>query len=630
MSAAQEEQRKEHNSPKPPPYLQYHDPQTLHFPSVPETVNDASAIIESKEDEALVSSANLNDKDVIVQNHLHIRNLLAPARASVPTRLDQMEQLLQEQQKSLASTLSDTPIMAVADDVSMVMDMDSVASPDERAHRAGSVISMDDPDVRIAAEALGDLRAGELGNDGDSFSRGGRTIEIQTDMCLDGLDFIQSPSNRSHSSFSKNKIYTPLNLQTRDTTLSIHPHPEPLLSLFTSSHPILGTAINGSLSAYTSSKSYSPSFKYGAEFVERHIGTPVVSTVGTVGRRTGVEVGMRWWLGDRHSRVSEEEFEDQGSSKRRRVGDVLHGADIEKGLNDSYTMPASSRRRPSEASFADSLPAYDDHRSPDYEAQVTMMENHEDDSSTANPNWQRRLMLSTSGLGVAMSEESLRSLKYCLTWLRWANIHLGKVIFKLKDVLVEWDQSQIVDRQIEGNSREAESEYRKDPTQARMPTSAETEEALSTRIQTLKSDVLQTLKKVVDIVSTYAGGALPENARLLVRRHLTSLPQRFMIASGSNPPNTSSAHPAPETVSSAHRVMVLAQEGLDMMAQVSGVLDGTIVSAEEWCERLGRRKPTVNQTGTGTTTFPGDEKASVKAEEGDADVVMGGEDEKKM
>jgi len=36
--------------------------------------------------------------------------------------------------------------------------------------------------------------------------------------------------------------------------------------------------------------------------------------------------------------------------------------------------------------------------------------------------------------------------------------------------------------------------------------------------------------------------------------------------------------------------MVLAKEGLDMMVQVSGVLDGTIVSAEEWCERLGRKK----------------------------------------
>jgi hypothetical protein len=40
------------------------------------------------------------------------------------------------------------------------MDIDG-ANSDSRSRRAGSVLSMDDPDVRLAAEALGDLRAGE-------------------------------------------------------------------------------------------------------------------------------------------------------------------------------------------------------------------------------------------------------------------------------------------------------------------------------------------------------------------------------------------------------------------------------------------------------------------------------------
>ena len=42
------------------------------------------------------------------------------------------------------------------------MDIDSTTSGNDRTHRAGSVVSMDDPDVRIAAEALGDLRAGKV------------------------------------------------------------------------------------------------------------------------------------------------------------------------------------------------------------------------------------------------------------------------------------------------------------------------------------------------------------------------------------------------------------------------------------------------------------------------------------
>jgi hypothetical protein len=38
------------------------------------------------------------------------------------------------------------------------MDLDSL---DGRGRRGGSVVSIDDPDVRMAAEALGDLRAGK-------------------------------------------------------------------------------------------------------------------------------------------------------------------------------------------------------------------------------------------------------------------------------------------------------------------------------------------------------------------------------------------------------------------------------------------------------------------------------------
>jgi hypothetical protein len=38
-----------------------------------------------------------------------------------------------------------------------MMDIDT---PDSRGRRGGSVLSIDDPDVRLAAEALGDLRAG--------------------------------------------------------------------------------------------------------------------------------------------------------------------------------------------------------------------------------------------------------------------------------------------------------------------------------------------------------------------------------------------------------------------------------------------------------------------------------------
>ena len=189
-----------------------------------------------------------------------------------------------------------------------------------------------------------------------------------------------------------------------------------------------------------------------------------------------------------------------------------------------------------------------------------------------------------------MSEESLRSLQYCLTWLRWANGRLGKSIVALHGAVNEWENQKArsqSDIEAGGSGQESAS-------------------LLIQRIQAVKADVLSTLKQVVDVVSKYAGGALPENARHLVRRHLTSLPHRFQVASTSQPPPDSPASSSDATIS-AHRILVLAQEGLDMMAQVSGVVNDTLVSAEHWCERLGRKRP---ENGASSMTEKQGESAS--------------------
>jgi hypothetical protein len=393
------------------------------------------------------------------------------------------------------------------------------------------------------------------------------------------LDFIQSPPQQ-HRSLPPS---SPPTFQSGVTQ-----QPEPLLSLLTTSHPLIGTAIGGSLSAYSASKNYSPRFKSSAEYVERRF-TPVVNTVGSVGRITGVEGGVRWFLGGRrpsHQKPSDLENGTGGSNKRRKMG--TEEMDVDRNVPyDPYLVHRQElqhrQRRPSQGSTVESLPAYDEHRSPSYEAALIPTQT-QDEPTSPGSSWQSRLVLSTSGLSVAMSEESLRSLKYCLGWLRWANEHIGKVILALKAVLEQYDQGRTENSgKIEGSGTENEG-------QLIVRSDAERSE-LNAKIMELKRDVLKTLKEVVDIVSKYAGGALPENARDLVRRHLTSLPQRFRLASSKNAESTRNGESGDlEVKEGANRVLVLAKEGLDMMAQVSGVLDGTIISAEEWCERLGRSK----------------------------------------
>ncbi|KAJ5524190.1 hypothetical protein N7494_010840 [Penicillium frequentans] len=390
--------------------------------------------------------------------------------------------------------------------------MDLETHSDDRTRRAASVLSMDDLE---AAQALEGLRT----------------------------EYGQSP------------------LASRQTIPGTTPNSsqsaEPLLSLLTSSHPLISSAINGSVSAYTTSKSYSARFKSSAEFIERNIGSPVANTVGTVGRKTGVESGLRWALQRRESSQ-----DSNPTSKRRKVTETTPDMDVEKGPEDAMIQSQPRTRSSSDLSMAETLPPYDDSRSPRYEEKQVRQ----------NPTWQSRLVISTSGLGVAMSEESLRSLTYCLTWLRWANGRLGKAIVALQNALTEWDS------QKKNQSQQTDLE------------GGESASLLTQRIQAVKADVLSTLKQVVDVVSKYAGGALPENARHLVRRHLTSLPHRFQMASTSQPPPGSVEASSDATVG-AHRILVLANESLDILGQVSGVVNDTLVSAEHWCERLGRKRP---------------------------------------
>ncbi|MCJ1438922.1 hypothetical protein MMC27_008312 [Xylographa pallens] len=475
--------------------------------------------------------------------------------------------------------------MHLVTEKSNAMDLDNVISPMDRHSRATSALSMDDIE---AAQALEGLRA-------DFMQSPTRSMTLQTS----NAESSQSASNNSS-------------------------HPEPLLSLITSHHPLLSTAINGSLSAYSSSKSYSPRFRYGAEFVERNIASPVANTVGTAGRISGVETGVRWWL----QRSDSNEAQDRSNKRRRIDGDHERELDVEQGLKE-VTLQPTRQRAASSISFPESLPAYDDQRSPSYEEHGPIVQSQRPQHDVNSPNsrtWQTRLMMSTSGLGVAMSEESLRSLKYCLSWLRWANSHLSRVLVSLQSVLEEWDRSRWQ------TSSQSDGLTHENNTQSGSAIGPPRDDAtIAKHIQALKGECVQTLKNVVDVVSKYAGGALPENARILVRKHLTSLPQRFIIASSAGVSANGSSHDnekqssTPDVIPGAHRVVVLAKEGLDMMAQVSGVVNGTIVSAEEWCDRLGKKREKDDQH-AGSSQNGNDEKMALVQR--DVEMPMRGRDEK--
>ncbi|KAI8933314.1 hypothetical protein NX059_009939 [Plenodomus lindquistii] len=437
----------------------------------------------------------------------------------------------------------------------------SACTHDDGPRRETSV-SMDDPDVRLAAEALSGL-----GNP----------------------DFARAPTTE----------------------------PEPLLSLITSNHPWLGHGINGSISAYHTTKGYTPRFvQYGANLLERNIASPMVNTVSSVGRRTGMERNLRRYLGEGHRRPSDLEQGDAhgAPSKRQRVASPAGDAmDVDDAL-----AAASRTRGGSHSSCAESLPAYDEQRSPTYEEAVVSPTSKAPEQSTNTPQdrrvaWSTQLIMTTSGLGVALSETSLRSLKLCLGLLRSATTHIDSVMRALKLVLEEYETALRNQHASDAQSAQDEkSQLSGNMAGLGLVDTHKDDQVrrIAHRIKALSSDIWKTLQSVVASVSRYTGGALPENASRVVRTQLLSVPQRWQLAGRSAFADSEGG----EEVRGANRMLAFAKEGLDMMSQITTVVDGTVQSAESWLTRIGRT-PVGSEAESSRQLGQKDEKTPLKLEE---------------
>lgn len=127
---------------RPPSYSQSHDPQSIYLPSVPKI-----EIPQTHNERALPPTS-----PPAVEK---------PQRPE-PTHWPSSNPLSAYYQSSALES-SPTSRSTAGVSSSSTMDVDG-ANSDSRSRRAGSVLSMDDPDVRLAAEALGDLRAGKYMN----------------------------------------------------------------------------------------------------------------------------------------------------------------------------------------------------------------------------------------------------------------------------------------------------------------------------------------------------------------------------------------------------------------------------------------------------------------------------------
>lgn len=332
-----------------------------------------------------------------------------------------------------------------------------------------------------------------------------------------------------------------------------------------------------------------------------------MNTVSSVGRRTGVEKNLRRYLGEVHRRPSDlEQGDSEASRKRQRVMSPI-GVDA---MEIEDTFATSRTRGGSQSSYAESLPAYDDHRSPKYEETAMVVADPQPSSGTNQPsntsqdrrvNWSTQLIMTTSGLGVALSDASLRSLKLCLGLLRSATKHIDSVMHALKLVLEEYETALRNNRQSNGEARHDEKGGSLDISmEDSFDSRDEQVRRIADRMKSLSSDIWTTLQNVVQSVSRYTGGALPQNASQVVRTQLLSVPQRWQLATRS----TAGEQDSREEVRGANRMLVFAKEGLDMIGQITTVVDGTVQSAETWLARIGRRPQPENREANSAEKAP--------------------------
>lgn len=96
----------------------------------------------------------------------------------------------------------------------------------------------------------------------------------------------------------------------------------------------------------------------------------------------------------------------------------------------------------------------------------------------------------------------------------------------------------------------------------------------------VKKEMINTVRKVVEVVSKYAGSSLPQQAKETVRGFILSLPAK----ANANLKNTTSAQDRGQET--PIKLLNFGGESIEMLQSVSNVFSDTVDRADLWLDRL--------------------------------------------
>jgi hypothetical protein len=218
-------------------------------------------------------------------------------------------------------------------------------------------------------------------------------------------------------------------------------------------------------------------------------------------------------------------------------------------------------------------------------ANASQSRNASDQTQVAQRSRWQAMLLEAGGLSAALSEDSMRRLKYCLQWLQvrislscivylpilplqYATAHIDAQILILRDFIASLQP--LPSKALSANRRPPISEEH------------------MRRLTDVRRDIIHTIKQVVDVVSRYAGGALPEPARNRVRGFILGLPHRWASKAG---PSTAGFTGATATAGERERGVT------SVGGTVAAAASGTGASARRGQQRRARERGAGADTG---------------------------------
>ncbi|PBK66781.1 Opi1-domain-containing protein [Armillaria solidipes] len=374
--------------------------------------------------------------------------------------------------------------------------------------------------------------------------------------------------------------------------------------------------VNSALRVYEQGKASSRVVKYGAEMMESGVKTiskPVIDRL-PVNVEQLDEFACRQL--DRLDRYRRPSCDGESPRGRGRSNTRQESASPDRDVSMSCSTEGDDAKRV--GMWIDSTNSYDQRRSPT----PTPVPAEDADQQVAQRSRWHTVLLEAGGLSAALSEESLRRLRYCLSWLQYATAHIDAQIVVLRNFTAALQERHF------SNQNGEETPL----SEVHMHTLAH-----------IRQDIVHTVRQVVDVVGKYAGGAsLPEPARQRVKGFILTLPKRWAaamrngasaapgseneresvaaasagrsrrhhqpkrergVASVSATPQQSPTaspriHPrimaedghrrmtAGTAMVAAQRILTLATESLDMMRGVTGVVKDSLDRADAWVGRL--------------------------------------------